>query len=946
MRKSKLPDNIKGEWIWGGTDPGKSDHYVFFRREIALASVVTEADLWISAHSSYHLFVNGRHIGFGPPSSTKESNDVELYDLSYYLETGANTIGIVVYSNSLNEISSLSKIPGVWCQLNIEGEPTLWTDCKWLSYSGLCYADTVPLKGLARGYCENVNLSKFPHGWNESGFFDENWKRPDIVRPLTTVQGSFEPSQLPPLNCDQTEPSKPVAKGTYSRNFASTYVSFHTIPAKGRSDGIYAAETYIYSGGVDVDVPVKIKSDNDIKIFVNGEQIFNYNVLEYSIENQPPLFLEGDGKSGATGYAEFPLRKGWNRILAVQNCRYNRAGFFISIPDLTQDDVKFFVAATTDVPEGWMIAGPLKMPYVSATGSLKLEKIRNSLLFTPSFSNLSDPSSFLDTCTFRGAEKASDETIIKEEIKEGEYLIYDMGRIRYGFPLINFEGHEGDIVDVLVSDRLSGDAVPSFGATGRTASPLTLPGGVCSWSPFNPDGTRYIMIVARKAAEPVRVESLSFFRISRYFEETFFESSDETINIIWKSGIRTLKNTVMNTFLDSPSGYQCQFLADSMIQSIATAYSFGNYSVAEKALRDFSHAQYEDGNIPAVCPGSLYLSVIDYVFLWPVWVQKSCQMGDFKKLLGDLIPSIDNLLDFFGEIEDDDTWLISNIGAKSGLKCLIDYAEIDNSGISTAVNSLYCRALLSSADIYDHSDLAEKAANCRLKASTVANNLRNLNWNSPKGLFADSSSDGKLSANCSMQANVLAIFGGVANADEYKKMFSKLFSEKKPFIKPGNVLTPYFSYFIFETFFALGYTNWCVNLMKHYWGEMLEDNPDCMWPFFPKNGVPERQKDLCHGSSVSPNIFIIRELAGIRLAETGFKRIYFNPTFSALKTAKIHFHTTSGRINISWSPNEDGGIEIQIDAGFSLEVAPKMPKKILDKCTFTLGPSITMLETV
>ena len=126
MQKAKLPENLKGEWIWCGMDPSKNESYVFFRKEFAFAGVVSDANLWISANSSYHILINGRLLGYGPPPSTGEITYAELYDLSYYLETGANTIGVIVHSDSKPEISRTNKLPGLWCQLDIEGEPFLW----------------------------------------------------------------------------------------------------------------------------------------------------------------------------------------------------------------------------------------------------------------------------------------------------------------------------------------------------------------------------------------------------------------------------------------------------------------------------------------------------------------------------------------------------------------------------------------------------------------------------------------------------------------------------------------------------------------------------------------------------------------------------------------------------------------------------------------------------
>src|SRR3989339_845621 len=99
MIKFALPEELKGEWIWKSSD--SEDSHVFFRKEIALESIGAEAELWISAHGAYHIFVNGRHIGFGPPPSSREKTYADLYNLTFYLQTGLNVIGILSYGTGV-----------------------------------------------------------------------------------------------------------------------------------------------------------------------------------------------------------------------------------------------------------------------------------------------------------------------------------------------------------------------------------------------------------------------------------------------------------------------------------------------------------------------------------------------------------------------------------------------------------------------------------------------------------------------------------------------------------------------------------------------------------------------------------------------------------------------------------------------------------------------------
>ncbi len=945
-----MPENIKGDWIWTASEPGENGLYVFFRKVIQLASVISKADFWISAHTSYHLYVNGRQIGYGPPPASAETSYAELYDLSYYLETGANVIAVLVHSNPHIEFSSFRKRPGLWCQLNIDETPLIWSDKTWRICDGKCYSHDSPLRGHGAGYLENISLSVWPKDWNEAHFHDEYWKNPEISYPINSIKGELRISPLLPLNCENIENSKVIIHGQFQKKYPTTHVSFSSIGLKSISGEVFAAETYIYSEG-DLTVPLVISTDNSLKMFVNGEKVIDYSVPEFSILKQPPLLIEPlfSSKNGILNI-EIPIKKGWNRIFASQECVFNKTGFFIIFPSLGKDDIKFFVGAGTGIPEGWLICGPLKLPYEHTNPLIRLDSIKKSVLFSPSNNNINDISSYWSACSFEAKSKHGDDSVIKWEIKEGEYIIIDYGEIYYGFPTIEIEGSSNDIIDVYLAEHLANDSIEPFDIIGRNSCTIVVSAENDQWSAFRPCGMRYLLIAGRKISSNLKINSATFTKLSRYFEETVFNCSDQTLNNIWQLCLNTLKNTATNIYMDAPGGQQCQYLADAMIQSFASAYSFGNYELSIKAVKEFMEAQYENGFIPSLCPGGFYSGIIDFSFLWPLWLGSFIKFSGMNDLYEKAIPGLENMLLFFKSLENEETGLISDIEKKHQLRCLFDYnLDANSENMITALNCMYCRTLLSTSEIFEAAGYEDRASEIRKSATEIAKKIRESAWDKKNGIFSDTCEIRKHVFKNSVHTNILAIFGGVATIEQYEKIFLKLFTKEPPYIKnKKTTLSPYFSYFIIETFFSLGYNEWAVDFIKHYWTLMLKSNLGVCTPFFPDlSGLLPHKQYICYGSGASPNIFIIKEIAGIRPAEPGFRKIYFSPLFNVLHSAKISLSTPNGKINIKWeTKEEENTIDVEIDSGFIVEVAPLLSQNILEKCTFALGKNVTILDTI
>ena len=66
MVDSRLPADLRGQWLWSEDADSAVESYLFFRGELTLFETPSQAELWLAARTSYHLYINGRYFCRGP----------------------------------------------------------------------------------------------------------------------------------------------------------------------------------------------------------------------------------------------------------------------------------------------------------------------------------------------------------------------------------------------------------------------------------------------------------------------------------------------------------------------------------------------------------------------------------------------------------------------------------------------------------------------------------------------------------------------------------------------------------------------------------------------------------------------------------------------------------------------------------------------------------------
>jgi hypothetical protein len=181
-----VPPEWKARWIWYPEGRTLNGTFVMFRRSFTPASVPVSCTAWVSGHSRYQLFVNGRFVQRGPAPCDPRYWDVDPVDLAPYLKAGANVIAAVVCAFGNGDGTYVPPAPVG----NGEGQGFLFqcdqlglaSDNTWKTLRPRCWKHGAPARWFLRALQEEYDARFEPAGWQTAEFDDSGWKQAMVSR--------------------------------------------------------------------------------------------------------------------------------------------------------------------------------------------------------------------------------------------------------------------------------------------------------------------------------------------------------------------------------------------------------------------------------------------------------------------------------------------------------------------------------------------------------------------------------------------------------------------------------------------------------------------------------------------------------------------------------------------------------------------------------------------
>jgi len=408
----------------------------------------------------------------------------------------------------------------------------------------------------------------------------------------------------------------------------------------------------------------------------------------------------------------------------------------------------------------------------------------------------------------------------------------------------------------------------------------------------------------------VAVRAVSLLRPLDYLGT--FECSDARLNEIWQTGARTVHLCMQDYVWDGIKRDRLVWIGDLHPEAMVIASVFGDHAIVPATL-DY---QRERSPLPA------WMNGISSYSLWWLLIQRDWYryQGDLAYLrqqgeyLTGLLALIDSRVDAHGQEHLD------------GMRFLEWPTSRDPTAIDAGLQALVVLALRAGAE------LCLALADTDAAARALATAERAASFARPPSL--------------SKQANALLALAGMAEPEAVNRDVLAR--------DPYRGLSTFYGYYILQARAAAGDYAGCLDLLRTYWGGMLDMGATTFWEGFEIDWmlgsaridelVPAGQRDihgecgdycykglrhsLCHGWAAGPTAWLMEHVLGIAPASPGFGTVTVKPHLAGLAYARGTFPTPHGLIEVSHERGAGGEVttKLNLPGGVRL-VAGELPSR-------------------
>ena len=298
--------------------------------------------------------------------------------------------------------------------------------------------------------------------------------------------------------------------------------------------------------------------------------------------------------------------------------------------------------------------------------------------------------------------KVSGDTLLKGD---NASVTYDFGLGYVGFIGVEASGHEGQILDIAWSERLTdaGEVRPRQPTAFNTAIRITLREGRQSFLAFMPQFVRFLR-VAQRGPGQVTLHRLwlSEFRFAAEPKGNF-RCSDEQLNRVYDAARRTAMLVTLDAYMDCPHRERNAMYASEAYSALRAVYPmFGDTSVSRRSILYGVDSREDPERIgpPGLVQIAYPMHLRQFRCVIPagplVWV---LHMGLYQQYSGDtelvraLIPVMRRNLAAFHICRNGDGLIESFPAVFQPCWLFFDWADLRSDGVSIALNAIYAKTL-------------------------------------------------------------------------------------------------------------------------------------------------------------------------------------------------------------------------------------------------------------
>lgn len=391
-----------------------------------------------------------------------------------------------------------------------------------------------------------------------------------------------------------------------------------------------------------------------------------------------------------------------------------------------------------------------------------------------------------------------------------------------------------------------------------------------------------------------------------------FKCSDERLNAIWQTGAYTVHLNMQNYLWDGIKRDRLVWIGDTYPEIMTIGAVFGYNEVVPKSLdlmRDITPL-----------PRWMNAGFSSYSIWWLL-----CHY-EWYRFHGDM--------DYLKRSESYIKGLLRQLMTKvapDGRECLdgtrfLDWPSNDNKdAIACGLQALMVRAMRVGQELgmlFGDGSLADDCRKTEKKLVKAA-----------PAVYKDFLKSCKApDAPGSKQAAALAAIAGLTDAEKADRDFLS--------VNGAHGFSTFYGYFMLEAMAKAGNYQGALNVIRDYWGAMLDLGATTFWEDFDLSWtenaarideiVPEGKKDvhgdcgaycyvgfrhsLCHGWASGPTSWLSRHVLGVEIVEPGCRKVRIVPHLGDLQWAEGTFPTPYGEIRVRHEKTAGGKVVSDIKA--------------------------------
>lgn len=499
------------------------------------------------------------------------------------------------------------------------------------------------------------------------------------------------------------------------------------------------------------------------------------------------------------------------------------------------------------------------------------------------------------------------------------YAVLDLGRVTLGRLTATVNGPAGTVIDIGWDERLlDGTLRPlpyrgSLFSTWNQVDSWTLDGTSRTLTTLDARCGRYL-VIAVWGPGPVWLEEVQVHAEGYPLtQQGSFSSSDPLLDQIWQVGADTVKLNMSDAYAD-PWRERGQWWGDSFVVDQVNTSVFGDTTLLRRGLL-FMNTAFEESLAPALAPHNNNHQMLDYAMLWVHSLASyTTRSADANPLLNETYPTLRRFMDDLAGFENPGTGLLDLPQTHWSETAYIEsLAYHSRYGQSTALNALYYGTLLQAAQLAAQVGDEAQAAAWQQQAEAVRSSLNELLYVESEGRYLTNIYQG-MPYPPTPQAQAWALAYGLPPEGSSDAVAAALVELLSPDPSQPNIEI-YGFYWVLEALGQSGHDTEALELIKDYYGRMLDLGATTWWEWFTSDQRPAQA--LSHGWGSAPTWFLTTYVLGAR--QVGPDEWLVKPSFDGLDFASGTIPMPQGMLQVTWHAGAcaAGGVrslDLQIEA--------------------------------